>query len=156
MYDLSDAKARVLELFAGWAEPVEAIIAATPAEDIVERPIVDRSPLTHWSKGSVTLLGDAAHPVVPSLGQGANMAFEDAYELAECLANAPNIETALHAYETSRIPRTTVIYDRSATEGRGSYQPESETVFNKMMQPSQISQDTFEAWLYSYNAATPD
>ncbi len=151
----SDAKARVLELFAGWAEPVEAIIEATPAEDIVERPILDRPPLNHWSKGRVTLLGDAAHPVVPSLGQGANMAFEDAYELAECLANAPNIETALHAYETSRIPRTTAIYDRSATQGRDSYQPESETLFNKMMQPSQMSQDTFEAWLYSYNSATP-
>lgn len=152
----SDAKARVLELFAGWAEPVEAIIAATPEEDIVERPILDRSPLNHWSKGRVTLLGDAAHPVVPSLGQGANMAFEDAYELAECLANAPDIETALHAYETSRISRTTAIYDRSADQGHRSYQSENETVFNKMMQPSQMSQDTFEAWLYTYNAATSD
>ena len=149
----TDVKARVLELFAGWAEPVEAIIAATPEEDIVERPICDRPPLEHWSKGRVALLGDAAHPVVPSLGQGANTAFEDAYELAECLSTAPNIEMALNAYENSRIPRTTVIYDRSATEGRDSYQPDSETTFAKMMRPSQMSQDDFEAWLYSYNPA---
>lgn len=146
-----DAKERVLELFAGWAEPVEAIIAATPEADIIERPIRDRLPIDHWSKGRVTLMGDAAHPVVPSLGQGANMAFEDAYELAECLSNAPDIETALHVYETSRIPRTEVIYDRSANLGRNSYQSDSETTFTKMMNPSQMNQDNFEAWLYSYN-----
>jgi salicylate hydroxylase len=145
-----DAKERVLELFDGWAEPVEAIIAATPEADIIERPIRDRLPIDHWSKGRVTLIGDAAHPVIPSLGQGANMAFEDAYELAECLSNAPDIETALHVYETSRIPRTEVIYDRSANAGRNSYQSD-ETTFTKMMNPSQMNQDNFEAWLYSYN-----
>lgn len=75
-------KTRVLEQFADWAEPVGAIIEATPTEDIVEQPICDRLPLQRWSEGRVTLLGDAAHAVVPSLGQGANMAFEDAYELA--------------------------------------------------------------------------
>jgi salicylate hydroxylase len=147
----TDAKARVLEIFAEWAEPVEAIIAATPEEDIVERPICDRPPLEHWSKGRVTLLGDAAHPVVPSLGQGANMAFEDAYELAECLSVAPNIEAALNAYENSRVPRTGVIYARSATEGDRSYQSDSETTMREMMNSSQMSQDEFQAWLYNYN-----
>ncbi len=149
-----DAKERVLELFSGWAEPVEAIIAATPEADIIERPIRDRLPIDHWSNGRVTLMGDAAHPVIPSLGQGANMAFEDAYELAECLSNAPDIETALQAYETSRIPRTEVIYDRSANAGRNSYQSD-ETTFTKMMNPSQMNQDNFEAWLYSYNPSRP-
>jgi salicylate hydroxylase len=86
-----------------------------------------------------------------SLRGGANTAFEDAYELAECLSNAPDIETALHAYETSRIPRTEVIYDRSANLGRDSYQSDSETTFTKMMNPSQMDRDNFEAWLYSYN-----
>ena len=150
----ADAKVRVLETFAGWAEPVEAIVEATLADDIVERPICDRPPLEHWSQGRVALLGDAAHPVVPSLGQGANMAFEDAYELAECLSVASNIETALNAYENSRIPRTTVIYDRSAVQGRNSYQPDSETTLAKMMKPSQMSQDDFESWLYRYNSST--
>lgn len=144
-------KTRVLERFAQWAEPVGAIIEATPAEDIVERPICDRPPLEHWSQGRVTLLGDAAHPVVPALGQGANMAFEDAYELAECLSVAPSIEAALHAYENSRIPRTAVIYDRSATQGHSTYQPDSETTLTEMMKPSQMSQDDFEVWLYRYN-----
>ncbi|PSB42765.1 FAD-binding monooxygenase [Cyanosarcina cf. burmensis CCALA 770] len=147
----TDAKTHALEILAGWAEPVGAIIAATPAADIVERPICDRSPLDRWSKGRVTLLGDAAHPVVPALGQGANTAFEDAYELAECLAVAPNIEAALNAYENSRIPRTAIIYDRSATQGYKAYQPDSENTFTEMMKPSFRSQDDFEAWLYRYN-----
>ena len=146
----ADTKTRVLETFAEWTEPVEAIVEDTPADDIVERPICDRPPLSAWSNGRVTLLGDAAHPVVPSLGQGANMAFEDAYELAECLAAAPTLETALKAYETSRIPRTDVIYTRSAVQGADSYKRDSETTLREMMQPSQMDQNEFQDWLYSY------
>lgn len=146
----TDAKARVAEIFAEWVDPVEAIIKATPADKIVERPIFcDRTPLKRWSEGKVTLLGDAAHPVVPSLGQGANTAFEDAYELAECLV-APSIEAALESYEHHRIPRTEAIYTRSANLGDNSYKPESETAFREMMKPSQMNQDEFQEWLYSY------
>jgi salicylate hydroxylase len=143
-------KTRVLERFADWAEPVSAIIRETPADAIVERPICDRPPLQRWSKGRVTLLGDAAHPVVPSLGQGANMAFEDAYELAECLSTEPDVETALKAYENSRIPRTSIVYEQSAAQGYDSYQPDSATVLNNMMHASQMSQLEFQAWLYRY------
>ncbi len=146
----TDAKTRVLERFAQWVEPVGEIIAATPAEDIVERPLCDRVPLQYWSKGRVTLLGDAAHPVVPSLGQGANMAFEDAYKLAECLDRASNPAAAFAAYEQSRIPRTTTIYDRSADVGRRAARPDSETIFKEMMKPAQMERDDFDAWLYSY------
>lgn len=144
------AKNRVLERFAAWAEPVGAIVEATPVEGIVELPICDRSPLQHWSKGRVVLLGDAAHPVVPSLAQGANMAFEDAYELAACLSAAADIETALKNYENSRIPRTSIIYERSATAGYRSYQADSETTMREMMTSSQMNENEFEAWLYRY------
>jgi salicylate hydroxylase len=149
----TDAKARVLEIFAEWTEPVGAILKATPAEDIVERPICDRTPLPRWSSGRVTLLGDAAHPVVPSLGQGANTAFEDAYELAECLSGAPSIQAALEAYDRRRIPRTEAIYTRSANQGERSYKPDSEATFREMMKPSQMNQDQFQEWLYSYKPA---
>jgi salicylate hydroxylase len=146
-------KTRVLEQFAAWTEPVGAIIQATPADNIVERPICDRPPLQQWSKGRVTLLGDAAHPVVPSLGQGANMAFEDAHELSECFAITPNLTAALIAYENTRIPRTTTIYDQSAEVGDRAYQSDNETLFRDRMNPSQMEQNEFESWLYSYNPA---
>ena len=99
----------------------------------------------------MTLLGDAAHPVVPVLGQGGNMAFEDAYELAECLAHAPSLETALCAYERRRIPRTEEIYIHSAIRGARAYKPDNETTIPQMIKPPRMGEKEFHAWLYSYH-----
>ncbi len=126
-------KELVLKTFAGWADPVVPIVEATPAADIVERPICDRPPLKRWSYGRATLLGDAAHPIVPALGQGANITFEDAHEIAEFLAASPDIETALNSYEASRIPRTDAIYARSAKQGFSSYKPDAETTLTQQL-----------------------
>lgn len=145
-----DVKSRVLEKYAGWAEPVQAIVEATDANQIVERPIVDRPPLQAWSKGRVTLLGDAAHPMVPSLGQGANTAFEDAWELSQCLSQAPNITAALTNYENSRIYRTQVIQARSAFQGTRAYDADSETFLRQVADWARASQSEFEDWLYNY------
>lgn len=148
-------KTRVLQQFAGWAEPVGAIVEATPEPEIIERPIYDRPPLQSWSSGRVMLLGDAAHPIVPSLGQGANTAFEDACEFAEYLANSPSIEAAFKAFETSRIPRTAAIYARSALENHRSYEADSETALRQMMkQVEDDSGNEFEEWLYNYQPST--
>jgi salicylate hydroxylase len=125
-------------------------VEATLADKLIEQLICDRLPLKHWFEGRVVLLGDAAHPIVPSLGQGANMAMEDAYELAEYLSNESDVEAALKAYESSRIPRTGIIYDRSATQGSRSYQSDSETMLGEMMISPGMSQNEFEAWLYCY------
>ncbi len=66
-----------------------------------------RAPMQRWSAGRVTLLGDACHPTLPFLGQGAVMALEDAYVLAECLKKyASDHATALAAYENARRERT--------------------------------------------------
>lgn len=143
-------KARLLEAFAGWAEPVPAIIAATAAADIVERPIWDRPPLARWSQGRVTLLGDAAHPMVPSLGQGGNTAFEDAVELAHCVWRAPDITTALADYEDRRIQRTQVIQARSAFQGSRAYDLDSDRFLRGVAEQAQASQNAFEDWLYTY------
>lgn len=143
-----DAKDRVLAAYAGWADLVEGIVRATPAADIVERPICDRPPLKRWSDGRLTLMGDAAHPVVPALGQGANMAFEDAYELAAFLAAGPDVTTAFNAYEASRIPRTDAIYARSARQGFSSYKPDSDATLAETV--ARISDDEFQVWLYGY------
>jgi salicylate hydroxylase len=150
--DSEAIKARVLEVFAGWAEPLPSIIEATPAELIVERRISDRYPLSRWSWGRVTLLGDAAHPVVPSLGQGANMAFEDACELAACFAKTNSVESAFCTYEARRIPRTEVIYTRSAMQGDQSYQPNSDTLLREVLEASRLNQTEFESWLYGYKS----
>ncbi len=77
------------------------------AEHCFKWGLFDREPLTTWGTEYITLLGDAAHPMLPFLGQGAAMAIEDAYVLARELAACPeDIAGALRAYEAERIPRT--------------------------------------------------
>jgi salicylate hydroxylase len=61
---------------------------------------------TTWGNGRVTLLGDAAHPMLPYLAQGAAMAIEDAAVLAACLDRNPDVAAALRTYEATRLPRT--------------------------------------------------
>jgi 3-hydroxybenzoate 6-monooxygenase len=79
----------------------------------------DRAPVKGWSRGAVTLLGDAAHPALPYLAQGACMAIEDARCLAEHFARgAPKFSAACHAYEHDRIARTARIQDAAREMGR--------------------------------------
>ncbi|NJP07873.1 MAG: FAD-binding monooxygenase [Chloroflexaceae bacterium] len=143
-------KERVLAAYTGWAEAVPAIIAATEPQVIIERPICDRPPGPTWSTTHATLLGDAAHPMVPTLGQGANTAFEDAYELAECIVHAPTIADALSAYEQRRVQRTQMIQVRSALQGQRSYGQEMNTVLRGILAQAQMDQSAFDRWLYTY------
>jgi salicylate hydroxylase len=77
-----------------------------------------REPMPRWSKGRATLLGDACHPTLPFLGQGAVMAIEDAYVLAQCLAKyALDHATAFASYEHARCARTAAMV-RAALETR--------------------------------------
>ncbi|OZH52261.1 FAD-binding monooxygenase [Hydrocoleum sp. CS-953] len=142
----AEAKSRVLQEFANWMEPVRELIAQTVPERILEGPICDRLPLKQWSYGRVTLLGDAAHPMTPAAGQGANTTFEDAYELAECLRNCPDLQTALANYDNRRIQRTAIIQSRSAEGEKRYYQPTQQT-----NQQSQQNFDEFRHWVYDYD-----
>ena len=71
--------------------------------------LADRDPLPHWSEGVVTLLGDAAHPVLPHTGQGAAQAIVDAVALGQALGDGPNVADALRSYERERRPKTAVL-----------------------------------------------
>jgi len=98
----------VLERFpaAGWAATARQLLAAP--ERWQKWALYDREPLASWGRGPVTLLGDAAHPMLPFLAQGAAMAIEDAAVLARELARSPaDYASALRNYERERRPRTT-------------------------------------------------
>ena len=71
--------------------------------------LVDRDPLPRWGEGVVTLLGDAAHPLLPHTGQGAAQAIVDAVTLGQVLGDGANVADALRAYERERRPRTAVL-----------------------------------------------
>ena len=111
-------KGEVLELFRGWHEPIEALIEATEESAILHNDIYDQHPLHHWGAGRITLLGDAAHPMTPNMGQGACQAIEDAVVLATCLRHASERAAALREYEEQRRKRTAAIVKQSRAIGR--------------------------------------
>lgn len=76
------------------------------AEAILEYPMVDQEPLPRWSHGRITLLGDAAHPMVPRGANGAGQAILDAVKLAQCLKQHADPVEALRRYEASRLEAT--------------------------------------------------
>jgi len=105
----------------GVTDPAEVVAAMSPQFDGTFRAItsatddmrldhlVDRDPLRSWGRDNVTLLGDAAHPMLPQTGQGAAQAIVDGVRLAEAFKADSNIEHALRAYERERIPRTAAL-----------------------------------------------
>jgi len=103
--------------FFGWHEPITDLIAATNDDEILKNGAYDLVPLRRWGEGLVTLLGDAAHPCTPNLGQGGCMALEDAAVLAKCFDQETAVEVAFRRYETLRRQRTRHIQQRSRLMG---------------------------------------
>lgn len=106
-------KTEVLERFRGWFAPIEGLISSTDESAILRNDLYDRPTINRWSEGRVTLLGDAAHPMLPNLGQGACQALEDAVALGATLHGTRDIQAALCAYERARIPRANSIVQLS-------------------------------------------
>lgn len=102
--------------FENWNPLVHEIISN------VDQPykwaLISRSPLQTWSKGRATLLGDACHPTMPFLAQGAIMAIEDAVVLARALDTIPDVEEALLRYQNARVERATKIVNGSNETGK--------------------------------------
>ena len=92
------------------------MIHATPADQIFKWALHARDPLDTWIAGSATLLGDAAHGMLPFMGQGASTAIEDGMVLARCLAGFGKVE-ALQRYEAARLERTTMVQNQSRLLG---------------------------------------
>jgi 2-polyprenyl-6-methoxyphenol hydroxylase-like FAD-dependent oxidoreductase len=103
-----EGKRLLLERYRGWHEPIPAVLEATAVEDIVQTDLSDRDPLPRWISGRVALLGDAAHPMTPDLGQGGAQAIEDGVVLGDVLRASADPVAALREYEQRRLP---VAYD---------------------------------------------
>ncbi len=103
--------------FADWQFPwldIPALFAATPT--IYEFPMVDRTPVSRWSFGRVTLIGDAAHAMRPNGSNGASQGILDGLALARCLRDGSAIPAALHAYQQERLePTARLTLDNRAT-----------------------------------------
>jgi len=117
MIDFAERQKFLLAEYKDWLWEVPQILAATPSGKILQNDLVDRVPIKQWSRGAVTLLGDAAHPTTPDFGQGACMAIEDAMILTRNLVGHTNLPDALQSYEQARYERTATIVKQSWTLG---------------------------------------
>ncbi|MGV3526874.1 MAG: FAD-dependent monooxygenase [Candidatus Sericytochromatia bacterium] len=104
-----DERGHLLRRFRGFPEPVLQLIARTPQVAWMRHELSDLAPLRTYVAGRCVLLGDAAHPMTPNLGQGANQALESAWVLAQSLKQSPDLDSALHHYEALRRPRASQV-----------------------------------------------
>ncbi|HET9078711.1 MAG TPA: flavin-dependent oxidoreductase [Acidimicrobiales bacterium] len=127
------------------------------AESVLEYPMVDQEPLPRWTFGRLTLLGDAAHPMVPRGSNGAGQAIVDCRVLAESLAGADSVEAGLMAYEAVRRPATAGVVYRNRTNPpdailREVYDRTGDQPFTEL--ESVISQEELKALAEGYRDAT--
>lgn len=108
-------------LLEGFHPEVHAILAGTPEGRCHQWGLFARTPLPRWTQGTIVLLGDAAHPMMPWFGQGAASALEDAVILGRCVAESADdpsaLATAFRRYEATRLARVTLIHRESGAGG---------------------------------------
>jgi salicylate hydroxylase len=145
--------ADALAAFAGWHPQVRGIIGAT--EETYKWALFDRAPLPRWSVGRVTLLGDACHPMLPFMGQGAAQTIEDAATLTACL-NKHDVAAALKIYEKLRLPRASRLQSMSQTNKARFHLPDGAEQQQRDAHMAQGATDwSFAAiaWLYEHDAS---
>ncbi len=104
--------------FASWAEPFPALLAATDPDVVLRNDLYDRDEARVWSKGPVALVGDAAHPMRPHLGQGGCQGLEDAAILADFVDQTDDVAAAFARFAEFRRPRVRALVRESATIGK--------------------------------------
>jgi 2-polyprenyl-6-methoxyphenol hydroxylase-like FAD-dependent oxidoreductase len=140
--------------FSSYARPIPAILEALGDHPIYRDDIYDRQPLGEtWGKGRVTLIGDAAHPVQPNIGQGGCMAIEDCYELVQQLSTVQSTEKGLRQFEASRCDRIRRVFTTSRQVGRLGQAEQPIVCFARnwiyKLTPTRLADLQFK-WLFDY------
>jgi salicylate hydroxylase len=140
--------------FSGWHPTIRRIVEAAPEDACFRWALFDRDPLPKWSRGAVTLLGDACHPTLPFMAQGACMAIEDAAVLAACLSscNRGDIPAALFRYEDLRRPRTAGIQADSRRNARIYHLPPPFSWARNLVMGAGLGMGSTMDGLYRYDA----
>jgi 2-polyprenyl-6-methoxyphenol hydroxylase-like FAD-dependent oxidoreductase len=112
--ELSYLRAR----FASWADPIPAVLAATDPDDVLRNDLYDRDQARQWSRGPIVVVGDAAHPMRPHLGQGGCQGLEDAAVLARFVDADDNLAAAFARFAAFRRPRVRPLVRESKLIGQ--------------------------------------
>lgn len=137
-WTVASSREELLAAYEGWHPALRAMLGRI--EHCFKWGIHDRDPLPRWTSGCVTLLGDAAHPMMPTLAQGASIAMEDGFALARHLAaNPDDTATALAAYDAERVPRASQVQLQARTQFE-----------NNQRTPAPPPLD--RSWIFAYDA----
>jgi 2-polyprenyl-6-methoxyphenol hydroxylase-like FAD-dependent oxidoreductase len=104
--------------FTSWAEPIPAVLAATNPADVLRNDLYDRDQARQWSRGPVVVVGDAAHPMRPHLGQGGCQGLEDAAVLARFVDGDDDLAAAFARFAAFRRPRVRPLVRESKLIGQ--------------------------------------
>lgn len=155
--DEPSTREKLISAFNDWHYPIPDFIEQT--ETIIKHSIVDRSLASGWNQGRVVLLGDAAHPTTPNLGQGGCLAMEGAFVLSKCLEKYDLSKQALERYETLHFPRAKKIIDGSLRFGKLADLSNPLLVFARnitfKLTPAKLSQRMFGKY-FNYRASKLD
>ncbi len=145
--------------YAGWHPRLRELLGRTDA--VFKWGLFDRDPMAGWTVGRVTLLGDAAHPMLPFLSQGAAMAIEDGYVLARALSEVSgDLAAKLAAYEADRLPRTRRVQLGARERARSYHEPSRlGQLWRDFMHWVRALRDPHASglqadWIYAYDATT--
>jgi len=138
--------------FKGWHPAIQTIIDAADKDQCYRWSLFNRPPIRNWSTGRVTLLGDAAHPTLPYLAQGAVMAIEDGAVLTRALAMTNSIPEALQLYQRNRVDRTARIVLQSSANRELFHLPSVAEIRARFAKRDEGEERN--RWLYSYNPMT--
>jgi FAD-dependent urate hydroxylase len=143
----------LIELFAGDASPAVEIIRSTPGK-LAGWATYDLPSVPKWHRGSMIIIGDAAHATAPSSGQGASMAIEDAVVLARCLRDLPDFGQAFAAYERLRRARVErIVADGARTSNSKAAGPVARVIRDLMMPLilKRVARGESLAWIHDYH-----
>ena len=141
-------KEELMEEFGDWHPRICTLIKAAPMDKVFKWALYGRDPLDQWTKGRVTLLGDAAHPMLPFMGMGAAMGIEDGVVLGRAFGASDNIDEALQRYEDSRKERANFVMVRS-TAARERLQSDNPEQYDDSKHQNEES-----LGLFDYNPGT--
>jgi salicylate hydroxylase len=156
-WNAKSSREELLATFEGWHPNLQRLFER--ADSVFKWGLFDRDPMHTWSRGNVTLLGDACHPMLPFLSQGAAMAIEDGFVLARSLAaHGKDIAGALRDYEGERLPRTTRVQLESRERGKTYHLPSAfaqrkrDLIYKFKSYLNPQASGIQANWVYAYNA----